>query len=614
MLFDAQTTTDKLTAVSLLEEFLTQIWPIATYASIRFSGRNIQRLSLEEVFERALDAICDKFGFEFATISLVDKERQEICCKAGRNVPEGWIADAHHPLNPPDDEPLDIQAKILRDGKTEICGPGWHENFDRRMYEQHGHHDLIRAFLPLGDCGTVEAGVRETEGGALHRFQVAVLERYCQLNLAPAIENALLHERMKATVAELDELASGLNRLHGVIHEWQTDPQYYEDTNRLERIVEAAHKSLGADFCLAYPLLARPEGDQAEFCFAPPICFPYSALGACAPPTVPTNPENIIYRIANSGSYFASDTVGDVQLQDSAEGRGFVFPRRVHSFAGVPLIARGELLGVLCLNYCKSHSFGSSEKRVIALFAQQAAALLVSYDSMQQSRQLARDYERRQFRRLLHDAVETNVSAIHKFLGLSFESLHISRLEDDPSIAYALNCISNAKHTAKTVLFGIDIIKGGDPSLGKEEGPLLFRDLLLSLLRGLDNSDAAIGREEVKVSFDFEEMLPELQLSLCLAVVWIINQGVCNALEHAPLATRIHSSVRYSSGDLQIEITDDGDGFDHTIERGPEHQGLSNIAGYVSDHKGRFEILSIPDGVQGTTISVTIPGAVIAAK
>src|SRR5262249_8196002 len=103
-----------------LTDLLDHIWPICAYASLRqqfplidqIASSEVYRLHLDEVIDVVLDTLCHKLGFSFATISLVNEDTREIGTVRGKNVPEAWVADAHHRL-----DSQDIQADVLRTGK-----------------------------------------------------------------------------------------------------------------------------------------------------------------------------------------------------------------------------------------------------------------------------------------------------------------------------------------------------------------------------------------------------------------------------------------------------------------------------------------------------------------
>lgn len=129
----------------------------------------------DKILDEILRSITEKLGFEFATIQLVDKEKQNITTARGMKNPS--IEDAidpnlwrglSHPLFPPAGGKRDIHAYVLMKLRHEVVIKGWDDHFHEETYYKYKHGDLIRAFVPIIVCepktgkrieiGTVEAG------------------------------------------------------------------------------------------------------------------------------------------------------------------------------------------------------------------------------------------------------------------------------------------------------------------------------------------------------------------------------------------------------------------------------------------------------------------------
>ncbi|MFH2043737.1 MAG: GAF domain-containing protein [Pseudomonadota bacterium] len=109
-----------------------------------------------EILEEILKAVTEGLGYEFATIQLVDVEKNTIYTARARvnpNVqgamdPTPWLKISH-PLNPPEGETRDIHAYVLMEAKKAIVVKDFDIHFDRSIYEKYGHKDLVRAFVPI---------------------------------------------------------------------------------------------------------------------------------------------------------------------------------------------------------------------------------------------------------------------------------------------------------------------------------------------------------------------------------------------------------------------------------------------------------------------------------
>lgn len=84
----------------------------------------------------------------------------------------------------------------------------------------------------------------------------------------------------------------------------------------------------------------------------------------------------------------------------------------------------------------------------------------------------------------------------------------------------------------------------------------------------------------------------------------IVQEAFTNTVRYAN-AKHMHVSLRAVSDTVQLEVTDDGDGFSPTSIDGRQHFGLSGIRERVIALCGNFEIDSAPK--EGTRIYVALP-------
>ncbi|HKP86143.1 MAG TPA: GAF domain-containing protein [Blastocatellia bacterium] len=178
----------------------------------------------DSIFRSILRAATNTLGFEFATIQLVDPVENTIYTKMGmknRNIqdatdPNKWLADGRHPLDPPDGEPRDIQAWLLREHQKEFVVKGWDPHFDWDMYNEHGHDKLIRAFIPIvikkphKVIGTIEAGHNIKRKSSIDRNELMMLKALAD-QAAIAINNNSLQEEL--TKAELLQLVPSMSHV-----------------------------------------------------------------------------------------------------------------------------------------------------------------------------------------------------------------------------------------------------------------------------------------------------------------------------------------------------------------------------------------------------------------
>jgi signal transduction histidine kinase len=116
-----------------------------------------------------------------------------------------------------------------------------------------------------------------------------------------------------------------------------------------------------------------------------------------------------------------------------------------------------------------------------------------------------------------------------------------------------------------------------------------------------------VGRESgVLFHTDIQEVA--LPAPIALLVYKIAHQGVMNALKHAQ-ATDMWIIVRESPEDIELQLRDNGVGFD-TSAPGPEgHYGMAMMRQRAKVGGGTFEVSSAPG--EGTTITVRFPRSLL---
>ena len=104
----------------------------------------LQLFKQEEVFANIVQQ-CIGLGYDFASIQLIRSEEQIIEAVKGTD----WAGKARHYLEP-DPSLRDIQADICQTCRTEVIA-GWDKRgrFDKWVYDDNNHQDLIRIFTPL---------------------------------------------------------------------------------------------------------------------------------------------------------------------------------------------------------------------------------------------------------------------------------------------------------------------------------------------------------------------------------------------------------------------------------------------------------------------------------
>jgi len=122
----------------------------------------------------------------------------------------------------------------------------------------------------------------------------------------------------------------------------------------------------------------------------------------------------------------------------------------------------------------------------------------------------------------------------------------------------------------------------------------------------------AVQREDLtgmRITVEVGEGLPSVSLPVKIAVYRILQEAFSNAYRHGH-ATHQHVRLFYQGDQLNLEVSDNGQGFDPQaiLEGGAEsggHLGLRGMRDRVHMLGGTFHLQSAPG--QGTRIQVRIP-------
>jgi signal transduction histidine kinase len=205
--------------------------------------------------------------------------------------------------------------------------------------------------------------------------------------------------------------------------------------------------------------------------------------------------------------------------------------------------------------------------------------------------QLAVTAERNRIAREMHDIVAHNLSVM-----VALTDGAALTVDRDP--ARAGEAIRQAAATGRAALADMSntlaLLRSGpdepDPRLHPEPG-LADVDALLETARSTG----------LRVTYEISGSTEALPRSLQLALFRLVQEGITNALKHAPRATRLHVSIRRGHEDLRVVVDDNGGPGVTVSEFG---HGLIGMRERVSLHNGR--LFAGPTG-SGWRVSAWLP-------
>ena len=284
---------------------------------------------------------------------------------------------------------------------------------------------------------------------------------------------------------------------------------------------------------------------------------------------------------------------------------------RWDSFASVPLLARGERLGILNAFYAPGQTVGETELEFLVAMAEQAAMAVDHASLLERERDLARREERQKLARDLHDSVVQQVFSMmmqSKSLGV------LVRRGLPPAPETVAQVADELSSTAEDVLGDL---RGMVVELRPVTTPdQSFAGALRSLL---DTTAARSGlRTELDVD-DADDELAALDEDLAEDVYRIVAEAVHNSVKHAVAANlrvRLAMTAHGRRRRLVAEVTDDGRGLRAAAADQPGDAVSSSGFGMTAMREraarwgGTVRVQEVPTGGTRMRLTVPVPAAV----
>jgi signal transduction histidine kinase len=263
----------------------------------------------------------------------------------------------------------------------------------------------------------------------------------------------------------------------------------------------------------------------------------------------------------------------------------------MRSFLGVPVVARGRVIGALYLTEREgAEEFSTEDERMICLLAAHAALAIENARLHERSRELSIVEERNRLARELHDSVTQRLFGVV----LAAESA-ATLLEREPpaaagELARVRELARGAMEELRAVVFELR------PASLTAEGLAAALRKHVDVLRRVSGSRIALRVGDP----------PRLGADDAGQVFRIAQEALQNALRHAD-AEHIEVRLEDGRGRLLLSVADDGRGFDAAAGavRG-RRLGLTSMEERAAELGGRLEIESRPGA--GTRVRLEVPG------
>lgn len=242
----------------------------------------------------------------------------------------------------------------------------------------------------------------------------------------------------------------------------------------------------------------------------------------------------------------------------------------------------GELLGFAKIvrdNTDKKRADDALEQLADTLF-QQVEARTQQVRDLASELTLAEERERHRLAQLVHDELQQQLFALQ---------IALRKIPSDtPALAPALSILKDAIQLAR--------------SLSTEISPPALQAGLVAGLRWLKEHMASRYGLNVDLTLPGEE--PELSEPLKVLLFQIARELLFNVVKHANVqsaAVRLHGD----SGELHLDIVDEGDGFDGDLKGNTGGFGLASVRQRLELYGGRLEVAAQLGS--GTRATVRLP-------
>jgi len=298
--------------------------------------------------------------------------------------------------------------------------------------------------------------------------------------------------------------------------------------------------------------------------------------------TLPFDPLLPDWRLGQGEPVLIPDLAADPRLPE--------FGLKLDQFAylGVPMRARGQVMGVLSLIGDETHQFNAEEVALLASVADQVGVAIENARLRQQAERAAIVEERERLARELHDSVTQSLYSLTLFAEAGVNLL------DSGNIEAARHDLARMGETAQQALKEMRL-------LVYELRPLdLQHEGLIGALH--QRLSAVEGRVNIRARLVAEELI-ELPAPVEEELYRIAQEALNNALKHAA-ATSVSIYLRTENGRVELEVVDDGKGFNPNALSNTGGMGLVSIRKRVEKLGGLLTIVSSP--AEGSSVKVNV--------
>jgi signal transduction histidine kinase len=532
--------------------------------------------SVEEIGQVAMGRIRRLIPCHSATVTVFDYRANEAVVVTGEtdtvDRPIDNIRTKLGQMGRPKD-----RFNLLRQGKVIILDEVELARDYREVRERSIRSVMVAPLLYQAELvGTLNLSA--TEAGTFTPDHQEIAGQVAD-QLAIAIRQADLYAQTQQHAAELEQRVTDRTRELQALYEVSSvASELLEMEPMLERCLMQILDALGSKVGLIF---LREEPDQ-----------PFALVSQQGlPRTLISSVEKFLWDqglldrvVENNGPVIISD------LDHLFGSMPQLRPDSFGGYAGAPIRASGQLMGILNTLSSPGRQFNIEELALLASVADQIGVAVENVRLREQAEKAAVLAERERLARELHDSVTQSLYSLTLF---SEGSLELAKQGEMIPIEHNLTRISQ---TAQQALKEMRLL------VYELRPPDLEQEGLVGVLhQRLAAVEKRAGLNARLVAEELVELSPEVEQEL----FGIVQEALNNIIKHAG-ATSVSVHLWIDGQKIVVEIVDDGRGFDPEAVKGQGGLGLISIRDRVEKLGGSLEIFSAPD--EGTTIHVEIEG------
>lgn len=260
----------------------------------------------------------------------------------------------------------------------------------------------------------------------------------------------------------------------------------------------------------------------------------------------------------------------------------------MHSFLGVPVTVKGRSIGNLYLtNKRGAVEFSDDDRTLVERFAAHAGLGIENARLSERVQALALVEDRERIGRDLHDGIIQRIYGVT----LGLEDVADIALQDPAAAGERVDRAIDALHAAigeiRIFIYGLQPGLDGPGGMAKA-----FETL------------AEETRLHTPLQIDVRASDAHVSAAVSSELLSIAREALSNAARHAA-ATLVTVELTRDGGNLQLEVSDNGQGFDADAVRDTGHQGLDNMRSRAEAIGGKLRVAS--HAGSGTRIIVSVP-------